>query len=89
MPALLAAAQGDFSKWEWAVSATHAIDDSQRAALASHDTANSLPAYNARRFSHEHPPCRALTRLPWANRPPERQAPSRDSADTADGNSDD
>jgi hypothetical protein len=74
MPALLAAAHGDTSAWNLAVSATHATDDSRRDAFASHDTANTLPAYNVRRCSHEHPPCLELTRLPWANRPPERQA---------------
>ena len=44
MPALLAAAHGDISVWDLAVSATHATDDSRRDALASHDTANTLPA---------------------------------------------
>ena len=59
------------------MSATHATDDSRRDEFASHDTANTLPAYNVRRFSHEHPPCLELARLPWANRPPERQEPSQ------------
>ena len=36
-----------------------------------------------RRFSHEHPPCLELTRLPWANRPPKRQAPSQSTTATA------
>ena len=89
MPALLAAAQGDFSAWDLAVSAAHATDDSRRDALASHDTASTLPAYNVRRFSHEHPPCLELTRLPWANRPPERQAPSRNPAATAGDDNED
>ena len=80
MLALLAAAHGDASVWNLAVSATHATDDFKRDSLASHDTANTLPAYNVRRFSHEHPPCLAQTRLPWANRPPDRQAPLRCSA---------
>ena len=77
MPALLAAAHGDISVWDLAVSAAHATDDSRRDALVSHDTANTLPACNVRRFGHEHPPCLELTRLPWANRPPKRQAPSQ------------
>ena len=78
MQALLAAAHGDASIWNLAVSATHATGDFKRDALAaSHDTANTLPAYNVRRFSHEHPPCLEQTRLPWATRPPKREAPLR------------
>ena len=75
MPALLAAAHGDNSAWILAVSAAHGTDDSRRDTFASHDTANTLPAYNVRRFTHEHPPCLELTRLPWANRAPAREAP--------------
>ena len=63
MPALLAAAHGDNSAWILAVSAAHGTDDSRRDTFASHDTANTLPAYNVRRFTHEHPPCLELTRL--------------------------
>lgn len=89
MPALLAAAHGDISVWDRAVSAAHATDDSRRDALVSHDTANTLPACNVRRFGHEHPPCLELTRLPWANRPPKRQAPSQSTTAAArDGNED-
>ena len=89
MPALLAAAHRDTSVWNLAVSATHATDDYRRDPFASHDTANTLPAYNVRRFSHEHPPCLELTRLPWANRPPERQAPLQSTTTTTrDGDED-
>ena len=87
MPALLAAAHGDTSAWNLAVSATHGTDDPRRDAFASNDTANTLPAYNVRRFSHGHPPCLELTRLPWANRAPERQAPLQ-SKTTAPSNDD-
>ena len=75
MLALLAAAHGDNSSWLLSVSAAHGTDDTRRDTFASHETANTLPAYNVRRFTHEHPPCLELTRLPWANRAPAREAP--------------
>ena len=64
MLALLAAAHGDNSSWLLSVSAAHGTDDTRRDTFASHETANTLPAYNVRRLTHEHPPCLELTRLP-------------------------
>ena len=49
----------------------HAAD-----ARAPHTTANTLPAYNTRRFAQEEPERLRLRPLPWANKEPDRPAPS-------------
>ena len=51
--------------------AGHAAD-----AKASHTTANTLPAYNTRRFAQEEPERLRLMPLPWANKEPDRPAPT-------------
>ena len=51
--------------------AGHAAD-----AKASHTTANTLPAYNTRRFAQEEPERLKLMPLPWANKEPDRPAPT-------------
>ena len=43
---------------------------------ASHTTANTLPAYNTRRFAQEEPERLRLMPLPWANKEPGRPAPT-------------
>ena len=51
--------------------AGHAAD-----AKAPHTTANALPAYNTRRFAQEEPERLRLMPLPWANKEPDRPAPT-------------